>query len=118
MLAMGQLPVPEHRLTVEPGHARYGWLSAALIVAAAVAFIVWIVLVTITIQVCPVLDVRMISGPAVALLLAGAGTTAAIAMLRLRSTAIGVGLLTLGVLECIAFGLEVVQAMFCIPAAP
>src|SRR4051794_35106050 len=116
MLAMWRLPVQEHRQTVEFGHARYGWLSAALIVAAPVVFIVWVVLVTITIQECPVLNVRMVSGPAAALLLAGAGTTAAIAMLRLRSTALGVGLLTFGLLECVGFGLEVVRAMFCIPA--
>lgn len=115
---MRQLPVQEHRLTVEPGHARYGWLSASLVAAAPVVFMVWIVLVSITIQVCPVLDVRMVSGPALATLLAGAGTTAAVAMLRLRSTAIGVTLLTLGLLECVGFGLEVVQATFCIPAAP
>ena len=89
-----------------------------MIIAGPVVFIVWIVLVTITIQMCPVVDVRMVSGPAVALLLAGVGTGAAIAMLSLRSTGLGVALLALGLLECVGFALEVLQAMFCIPAPP
>jgi hypothetical protein len=102
----------------DPSHTRLGWLSASLLIAAPAAFVVWIVWVVITIQGCPVLDIRMVAGPTVALLLSSTSTGAAVVMLMRRSTALGVALLTVGLLECIAFGLEVLQAAFCIPAAP
>jgi hypothetical protein len=98
------------------GPIRLGWVSAGLLVAAPVLFVVWIVWVTITIQMCSALDARMIGGPTLALLLGAAGATTSIVMLSRKATALGGALLTLGVLECVGFGLEVLQAAFCIPA--
>jgi len=94
------------------------WVSAGLLIAAPAVFVGWLVWVTFTIQMCPVLDIRMFGGPTVALLFAGAGTATAVVMLSRRATALGVALLTLGVLESVGFGLEVLQALFCIPAPP
>jgi hypothetical protein len=89
-----------------------------LLVAAPVLFVVWVIWVTITIKVCSVLDARMIGGPTLALLLAAAGTTASVVMLSRKATGLGGALLTLGVLECVGFGIEVLQASLCIPAPP
>ena len=89
-----------------------------MLLAAPAVFIVWILWATFSIQMCPVMDVRMFGGPAVALWIAGAGATAAAVMLTQRTTALGIALLTIGILECLGFGLEVIQALFCIPAPP
>ncbi len=97
---------------------RWGWVSAGLIVAAPAVFVAWAVWVTLTAQVCSMLDVRMFGGPAIALLFGGAGATSAGVLLSRRVSALGIALVTLGVLECIGFGLEVLQYGLCIPAAP
>jgi hypothetical protein len=95
---------------------RLGWVSTCLLVAAPAVFIGWIIWVTITIQMCSVPDIRMLGGPTVAFLLGCAGTTSAVVMLSRRATALAVALVTVGVLESVAFGLAIVQAGLCIGA--
>jgi hypothetical protein len=111
-------PLDSPAVTGARAPIRLGWVSAGLLVAAPVLFVVWIVWVSITINVCSMLDARMIGGPTLAFLLAAVGTTASVVMLSRKATGLAGALLTLGVLECVGSGIEVLQASFCIPAPP
>jgi hypothetical protein len=105
-------------LTSKASSTRLSWFSGGTLLAAPAVFIAWFVWATFGIQICAVMDVRMFGGPAVALGIAGGGATAAAVMLTRRTTTLGIVLLTIGILECLGFGLEVFQALFCIPAPP
>ena len=98
---------------------RWLWLGVGLIVAApvwaVVAYGIWLSSIDV---VCTYLDARFVAGPALALLLAGAGIAIGLAGLRSRVSAPAIVLVVLGIVECTGFGFEVLQIAGCIPAAP
>ena len=98
---------------------RWLWLGVGLIVAApawaVVAYGIWLSSIAV---VCTYLDARFVAGPALALVLAGAGIAIGVAGLRSRVSAPAIVLVVVGIVECTGFAFEVLQIAGCIPAAP
>jgi|SRR5665213_317723 hypothetical protein len=97
---------------------RWLWLGVGLIVAAPVlAFVAYAIWVSSTV-VCSYLDPRFVTAPALAFVLGGAGAVIGVAGLRSRVSAPAIVLLVIGILECTAISVELLQIGGCIPAAP
>ncbi|MGH7485772.1 MAG: hypothetical protein ACREMY_09255 [bacterium] len=98
---------------------RWLWLGVGLIVAApalaVVAYVIWLSSIAV---VCTYLDARFVAGPALAILMGGAGSAIGIAGLRSRVSAPAIVLLVIGILECTGISVELLQIGGCIPAAP
>jgi hypothetical protein len=98
---------------------RWLWLGVGLIIAApALAVVAYGIWLSSTAVVCTYLDARFVAGPALALIVAGAGIAIGAAGLRSRVSAPAIVLVVVGIMECAAFAFEVLQIAGCIPAAP
>jgi len=88
-----------------------------IVAAPALAVVTYGIWVSSTV-VCTYLDARFVAGPALALVLGGAGIAIGAAGLRSKVSAPAIVLVVIGILECTAFAFEVLQIGGCIPAAP
>jgi hypothetical protein len=90
------------------------WLSlaVALIVAAPLPAIA----PYFSIGTCSYFDPRLMAGPIVGLLMAGAAVVIGVTALRRKASASAISVVVVGTLECAALVLPTLQIALCIPA--